>query len=242
MPMMVPPMRPTPTATSATSTEMRAAKMARDSSSRPTSSVPSQCVGARPLQHDGDVEIVGRIGRHGIGEDGANDDDRDEQPADRQQAPALPVDAAAGRAGSTASAVISPPSARTWRGSSRLAQDVDEHVRGQHDDGHHQRRRQQHGIVAVDDADQHQRADARQQEDVLDDDDAAEQEAELDRADGEIGDQRIAHGVAPDDDAARRALGERGADIVRGQHLDHRGAHDPQQQRGGHDAQATPPA
>ena len=58
---------------------------------------------------------------------------------------------------------------------------------------------EQDRVVAVDDADQHERADAGKPEDVFDDDDAAEQEAELDGADGQIGDERIAQGVAADD-------------------------------------------
>ncbi len=76
--------------------------------------------GARPLQHEGDIEVVGRIGRHDIGEDGADDDDRDEQAADRQQAPALPVDGAPapGRPDGRRHCAAF---ARTCRGSSRLA-------------------------------------------------------------------------------------------------------------------------
>ena len=81
---------------------------------------------------------------------------------------------------------------------------VDDHVCYEHDDRHDKSRTEQDGIVAIDDADKNKRANARKSEDVFNDDDPAEKETELNGADGQIGNQSIAQGMARQDDPFRR--------------------------------------
>ena len=135
-----------------------------------------------------------------------------------------------------------PDFARTCRGSSRLAAISTSMLTVSTTTVTTSADADQHRIVAVDDADQHQRADAGQPEYVLDDDDAAEQEAELDGADGQIGDGRVAQRVPDGSPSRPGALGTGGANVVGGQHLDHRGAHDTQQQVPRRRRRATAPA
>src|SRR3546814_747829 len=71
----------------------------------------------------------------------------------------------------------------------------------------------------------------RQIEDVLDDDGAGEQEGELQAHDGDHGDERVAHRMAPERGAAREALGARRADVVLPQGLQNRGAGDAREDR-----------
>ena len=64
--------------------------------------VAAELVGAQPvrragpLEHDRDVELIGRIGRDPIGEQRGEQDATDQKPADQQQAMAAPDDAASG--------------------------------------------------------------------------------------------------------------------------------------------------
>src|SRR4029079_18066109 len=60
--------------------------------------------------------------------------------------------------------------------------------------------------------------------DLLDDDGATNEHRKLQTHDGDNGNERIAEGVADDDDAFAQALGPGGADVVLAQRLEHGGA------------------
>ena len=83
---------------------------------------------------------------------------------------------------------------------------VDDHVCYEHDDRHDKSRTEQDGIVPIDDPDQNKRANPRESENIFNDDDPAEKETKLNCADGQIGNQSIAQGMARQDGPFRAPL------------------------------------
>src|SRR5580765_1090705 len=216
---------PTTTAAKPTSRDTRAPKITRERTSRPRWSVPS---------------------RWALPSAPANVGAESRPRSDWRMGSAGAITGAASAARIKSATNTAPPTARPRVRRARLAgacsaradarieeaiDQVDAEVDHDEEHGGDEHGALHDGVVAVVDRLDGEPADTRPREDRLGDDGAAEQGTELQPGDRDDRHRRVLQGVLDDHEHFRDALGAGGADVVRAQHLEHRGAREPRDRR-----------
>src|SRR5437899_304572 len=221
-PSVAPTIPPTTTAAKPTSSETRAPWIIRERTSRPRWSVPSTCalpsaaesVGAASrARSDWRTGSCGAI--TGAASAITTSSKTNTPPPSAIRRVRRP------RLGWTAGAAPGARSARSDAGIEEAIDQVDAEVDHDEEHGGQEHRALDDGVVAVVDRLDREPADARPREHRFRHHGAAEQRAELEPGDGDDRDGGVLQGVLGDHERLGQALGARGPDVVRAQHLEH---------------------